>query len=251
MAGLLKRLLGGRREYELALPEAIEMPPLAVERPVAIIGDLHGCLELTEDLLAKLREQAPDAELVFVGDYIDRGEKSADVLRLLVNMPEAVCLKGNHEQMMLDFLDNPEEKGARWLRYGGLQTIASFGCSTPVDRLKELRDEIGALMGGEMASWLRDLRLTYSSGNLHVVHAAAHPEKPMNSQSESDLIWGHPKFERIRRKDGLWIAHGHTIVTMPAVQSGRISVDTGAYATGRLTAAIINRGEVEFCQVHR
>ena len=93
--------------------------------------------------------------------------------------------------------------------------------------------------------------LTYSNGNLHVVHAAAHPEKSLELQPDSVLLWGHPKFERIGRKDGLWIAHGHTIVTTPAVQSGRISVDTGAYATGRLTAAIINKGEVEFCQVHR
>ena len=251
MAGLLKRLLGGRRDYELALPEAIEMPPLAVERPVAIIGDLHGCLELTEDLLAKLQEQAPGVELVFVGDYIDRGEKSAEVLRLLVNMPEAVCLKGNHEQMLIDFLENPEEKGARWLRYGGLQTVASFRCSTPVDRLVDLRDELRAAIGQEMMPWLGGLPLTYSNGNLRVVHAAAHPERPMNLQSESVLMWGHPKFEHIGRNDGIWIAHGHTIVATPLVRSGRISVDTGAYATGRLTAAIITNGEVEFCQVHR
>lgn len=252
MAGLIKRLLGGgRRAQELETPEVVELPPLVVDRPVAIFGDLHGCFDLTNDLLTKVREKAPDAELVFVGDYVDRGESSAEVLRLLEGMPEAICLKGNHEQMMLDFLENPEEKGARWLRYGGLQTVASFGCSTPVDRLSDLREEMLDVMGPDLSTWLSDLPVTYANGNLRVVHAAAHPEKAMDVQSESVLLWGHPKFEHVSRKDGLWVAHGHTIVATPSVQGGRIAVDTGAYATGKLTAAIIHDREVEFCQAQR
>ncbi|WP_370231966.1 metallophosphoesterase family protein [Cognatishimia sp.] len=249
MAGLFNRLFQGRKAQERAEPVRVEMPPLAVERPIAIIGDLHGCYELTQGLLTKIQGLAPDAELVFVGDYVDRGENSAEVLRLLMDMPDAVCLKGNHEQMMLDFLENPEEKGARWLRYGGLQTVASFGCTTPVDQLRALRDEVLEAMGDDMVHWMQYLPLMHINGNLSVVHAAAHPEHPITAQDENTLMWGHPKFEHIGRQDGIWVAHGHTIVQIPTVQNGRIAVDTGAYATGKLTAAIIQKTEVEFCQI--
>jgi len=248
MAGLLGRLFG-RKEVTTAQEYIeVEIPPIAVEHPFAAIGDIHGCDDLLVRLLDKLSQEAPDATLVFVGDYIDRGEQSAQVLRRLMALEGAIFLLGNHERMCLDFIDHPEEKGPRWLRNGGLQTVASFGVSGSANDPVALRDQLVAEMGDNMIAWLRDLRLTYQNGNVYGVHAAAHPEKPIEGQGEKPLIWGHPKFAKQPRRDGLWVVHGHTIVDMPQVSQGVVSIDTGAYATERLSAAIFAGNDVQIVQ---
>ena len=89
----------------------------------------------------------------------------------------------------------------------------------------------------------------YSSGNVHVVHAGADPARPLDRQSAHTLIWGHPDFLRRPRRDGQWVVYGHTIVDVVAAENGRIGVDTGAYATGRLSAALITRDGVESLSV--
>ena len=248
MAGRLGRLFGRREGNAAPKPIAVDMPPIAVDHPFVAIGDIHGCDDLLERLLSKLAVEAPDAELVFVGDYIDRGEQNAEALRRLMQLEDATVLLGNHERMCLDFIDHPEEKGSRWLRYGGLQTLASFGVSgSPKDSVG-LRDGLVAAMGEEMINWLRDLPLSYSNGNIHVVHAGADPEKPIEAQSEKALIWGHRRFGKQPRRDKFWVVHGHTIVDMPQVSRGVVSIDTGAYATGRLSAAIFAGNDVQFIQ---
>lgn len=252
MAGLFGRLLGRKSAPATPAVEEIEVeiPPIAVDRPFAAIGDIHGCDDLLVRLLDRLATDAPEAELVFVGDYIDRGDKNAEVLRRLMDLRDtsATFLMGNHERMCLDFIDNPEEKGARWLRHGGLQTVASFGVSGSAQDPVGLRDKMVAAMGEEMIDWLRNLALTYQNGNVYAVHAAAHPEHPISEQAEKILIWGHPKFGKLPRKDGLWVVHGHTIMDMPRVSQGVVSIDTGAYATGRLSAAIFANGDVQMVQ---
>src|SRR6056297_3334458 len=92
--------------------------------PLAAIGDIHGCADLLERLLSQLE---PDLQVICVGDYIDRGDHSADVLHILHANADIICLKGNHEEMLLNFLEQPETYGRRWFRNGGLQTMASFG----------------------------------------------------------------------------------------------------------------------------
>lgn len=249
MAGLLSRLLGRRDRPAQHEPILLDIPPIAVDRPFVVIGDVHGCDDLLSQLLSKLASEVPDAEIVFVGDYVDRGEQSAQVLRRLMQLDEAKFLLGNHERMCIDFIDNPEEKGARWLRYGGLQTVASFGVTGSPNDVVALRDEMVAAMGEDMIAWLRDLPLMYSNGNVYAVHAAAHPDKPIEGQGEDVLIWGHPKFGKQPRRDGKWVVHGHTIVDLPRVSEGVVSIDTGAYATGRLSAAVFAGNDVQIMQV--
>lgn len=205
-------------------------------RPVAILGDIHGCDRLLARLLPRL-----EGQVICVGDYIDRGEESAAVLDRLIARPEVLCLRGNHEDMLLAFLDDPEGKGPRWLRYGGLQTLASFGVGGDLStgRLGHIRDALARAMGDERIDWMRALPLWWQSGNLAVTHAGADPRRDLAQQEARDLLWGTPEFGRRPRTDGLWIAHGHVIVDAPTAEGGRIAVDTGAYATGRLTAAII------------
>lgn len=205
---------------------------------VSIIGDIHGC----DDLLARLLPRL-GGRVVCVGDLIDRGEQSAAVLDRLIARPEVLCLRGNHEDMVLGFLDDPDGKGARWLRHGGLQTLASFGVGVGGDlapgRLGHLRDRLARAMGDERIDWLRGLPLWWQAGNLAVTHAGADPLRPLDGQEARDLVWGTPAFHRVARSDGIWVAHGHVIVDEPAAALGRIAVDTGAYATGRLSAAVV------------
>lgn len=225
--------------------------PLAPDGPVAVIGDVHGRDDLLGRLLERLAAEAPDHTVVLVGDLVDRGEQSAAVLRRLMGREDLVVLRGNHEAMCLDFLDQPERKGAQWLRNGGLQTLASFGVgglgiSPGPEALRAASGRLAQAMGREMIGWMQALPTLWQSGNVAVVHAGADPALPLEEQEEATLLWGHPRFGEVARRDGLWVVHGHTILPEPVAAGGRIGVDTGAYATGRLTVALIRPGGVSF-----
>lgn len=228
--------------------------PIAPDRPFLAIGDVHGRADLLEKLERIILDQAPGLPAVFVGDYIDRGEHSAQVLELLMSASEegsqpVFCLRGNHEDMCLRFLDDPVANGARWLKFGGLQTMASYGvgmAGTEPDALRRMRDKLALAMGDAVIEWIRNRPMIWSSGNIHVTHAGADPARPMQAQSDKTLIWGHKDFSEKPRTDGQWIVYGHVIVDQPKAARGRIAIDTGAYATGRLTAALISEGAVRF-----
>lgn len=223
---------------------------IAPDEPFVAIGDIHGRADLLTQLLAAL----PDYQIVCVGDYIDRGEQSAQVLRVLNARPDIVCLSGNHEEMLLDFLANPAGSAARWLRFGGLDTLASFGvaCTSKIHSDQELVNFCAALkseMGPDVIEWIGNLPTCWQSGNVAIVHAGADPAISIAKQTTESLHWGHRDFVKVRRDDGLWILHGHTIVAEPCISGARIAIDTGAYATGCLTAAVVTPGKVEFVSV--
>ena len=232
--------------------------PLRPEEAFYAVGDIHGCDVLLGKLLARLEELShPTAKLVLVGDYVDRGEQSAEALRRIHRMqteagPELmICLLGNHDRMLLDFLDDPQGTGPRWFRHGGLQTLASYGIpgvalTAPEALWTAARDRLREGMGEALETWLRGLPLSWSSGNVFVCHAGADPDRPIGMQVERTLLWGHDAFESTPRSDGIWVVHGHTITERARPQGGRIPVDTGAYATGRLTAALLETGKVQF-----
>ncbi|MDF0599411.1 metallophosphoesterase [Psychromarinibacter sp. C21-152] len=251
---ILRRFLGsGRKAEPAARPAPLPQPKPA--EPFYVIGDVHGCADLLRPLVEQLEEVDAEAPLIFVGDLVDRGEQSRQTLEYLLDLADRrrgplVCLAGNHEDMLLRFLDDPEEAGRRWLRYGGLQTVASFGLAIP-DRNErarhtKLRDALAEAMGPKMIDWLRELPHYWMSGNVAVTHAGADPLRPIDDQPKKNLTWGHPDFETVPRVDEVWVIHGHTIVDAPVLTNGRICVDTGAYATGRLTAASISADGVRF-----
>jgi serine/threonine protein phosphatase 1 len=234
--------------------------PTRPNRTIYVVGDVHGRADLLDKMLGHLATiREADSDLVFVGDIVDRGEDSAQVLariRDIVDDPtrSTFCLMGNHEKMLLDFLDDPINRGRRWLQYGGLQTLMSFGLRQVTERANDevllaARDVFAESLPEDTQHWLRDLPLRFDSGNVNVVHAAADPDKPMDAQLPRTLLWGHEEFEKTFRKDEQWIVHGHTITEEPYALSGRINIDTGAFATGLLTCVKISTDDVEFMTV--
>lgn len=226
--------------------------------PFVAVGDVHGRLDLLQRIESKIAKLAINASVVFVGDYIDRGEASAQVLAYLMQRETAssqiTCLMGNHEQMCLSFLKDPVAHGPLWLRNGGLQTLASYGIGqsggsnalTSPERLEIMRDRLVNAMGPGLIGWLTRRPLLWTSGNVVVVHAGADPLIPLARQTSRSLLWGHSAFGQRPRPDGFWVVRGHTIVDKPQCAERCISIDCGAYATGHLTAAIISQGSVRF-----
>ncbi len=248
----LTHIFGAGTDATPVAPPRFDAPLAPAER-IVVVGDVHGSDRLLISLLNRLGalDPAPD-RLIFAGDLIDRGENSASVLSLVYGVQrrlgdKVVVLRGNHEQMMLDFLEAPEPSAARWLRHGGLQTLASFGIGGATEtmspaRTHRIRDALAEALGPTLIDWLWETTTLYTTGNIHVVHAAADPAAPLGRQSAHTLTWGHPDFLRRPRSDGQWVVHGHTVVDRVAATDGRIGVDTGAYATGRLSAAVIRPG---------
>ncbi|MFX0547395.1 metallophosphoesterase family protein [Roseovarius sp. S1116L3] len=227
--------------------------------PFLAVGDIHGRADLLAELLGRMAADHSGWPVVFLGDYVDRGPDSRRVLDLLMAATAnggATCLMGNHERMLLDFVEDPAPRGPRWLRNGGVETAASFDVRVPEGALDDpaaleaLRDVFVAAMGVNRIEWLRALPLVWRSGNVWAVHAGAAPGRPMDRQSPDVLLWGHPQFLQQARDDGQWIVHGHTITDVLQARQGRIGVDTGAYATGILSAAAVTPGGVTFLQAH-
>jgi len=221
------RRLGFLRNMLAPPPGAWEKPPAPVfdgpprpEEPVCLVGDLHGCAGLLGRLLARRQQHFPEHRLIVLGDMIDRGEESARVLELLgeESAAGAVCLKGNHEEMFLAFLDDPVQAGQRWLRHGGLSTLASFGWrGIPSDSAARIRarEAVCERMTRGTVDWLRGLPSIWRSGNLVAVHAGLDPALSVEEQEVSTLLWGHRAFERQSRIDGLYVAYGHAVVRLP------------------------------------
>jgi serine/threonine protein phosphatase 1 len=219
---------------------------------VVVIGDIHGRADLLTTMLQKLAKNYPAAKRIFVGDYVDRGPESKATLEILRALaPDNICLMGNHEAMLLEFLDNPADFGPRWLRNGGVETLASYGIMMEQDdaaaAIEDASKWLRNVLSEGTENWIRGLPKWWQSGNLLVTHAGPNPKLSVADQDETNFLWGHSRFLREPRTDGLWVAHGHWIQNSPTAEKGRIAVDTGAYFSGNLTAAIVKTdGSVTF-----
>ena len=238
---LLHRLFG------LGSPEA-DFPALPrPASPLCLVGDLHGRADLLAAMLARIEAEpaAATARLIFVGDLIDRGPDSALVLQRIRALTQArpahvICLMGNHERMLLDFLAAPTSPAKRWLHAGGAETLASFGVPwisgmEANARQTALAEALRTALPPGLTDWLEALPLYWQGEGLAVVHADADPALPLDTQLPATLLWGLGR-AAAPRPDGLWLAHGHVIVPQVQITPGRISLDTGAYRSGRLSA---------------
>ncbi len=225
---------------------------IAPDENFIAIGDVHGRADLLELALDRALDTDADIKIVLVGDYVDRGEQSKQVLEVLIGLERELpgrimSLKGNHEAMLLNFLDTPDDSAQIWWRNGGLQTLASFDLARhSLNARVDLRDAFADALGAEMIAWLRALQLFWQTGNVFVSHAGGDPLMAPEHQSEHDLLWGHRDYLRSDRNDDLISVHGHWIVERPEIAGSRVSIDTGAYATGCLTIAHIRHGDVSF-----
>jgi serine/threonine protein phosphatase 1 len=182
---------------------------------------------------------------VFLGDYIDRGPASSQVIDMLIERGrhyETIFLKGNHEAMLDDLLRDPEVFPT-FKQYGGLQTLRSYGLFPSVnpDR-KEQQGLINALVERiphAHRSFFNNLRPKFSCGDFLFVHAGVRAGIPLSQQKEEDLLWIRDEFLSSDKSFGKFIVHGHTPVPRPDIRPNRINIDTGAYATGILTLLTI------------
>jgi serine/threonine protein phosphatase 1 len=219
------------------------------------IGDVHG----RADLLALVMQQIeidillhPVAKpiVVFLGDYVDRGPASKEVLDLLLGsrqMPEMVFLKGNHEAFVLDMLRNSARLDD-WRRYGGLETLISYGLKPPINPTASeqvtLVDAFAKALPETHRRFLETLQTSFDCGDFLFVHAGVRPLVPLSAQTEHDLLWIRDDFLNWDKKFEKVIVHGHTPVEEPDVRFNRINIDTGAFATGRLTCMTFEASDI-------
>ena len=222
------------------------------------IGDVHGCNSILQHLLASIDEHLtrfPSRRpiLVFLGDYVDRGSGSRQTIDQLISLrqhKEVVLLKGNHESYLLAFLKQPAIL-AKWIQFGGLDTLRSYGLTpgNPFDPKEQeslaaalhlALDKIGHLQ------FLDQLQTSFVCEDFFFVHAGVRPGVPLDQQSEDDLLWIREDFLHYGGDFGKIVVHGHTPAPEPEVCSNRINIDTGAYATGRLTCLVIERDKMKF-----
>lgn len=211
------------------------------------IGDVHGRDDLLETMHARIAVDRqinhPDTPSVILhlGDYIDGGASSRDVidrLRRGVDGFDTLCLKGNHEGMMLDCLETDDRQvWSTWLSNGGDQTAASFGLSLRFGGYDPAA--LAEALGTKRIAWLRTLPLHHQTGTHLFVHAGIAPGRPIEAQQEKDLLWIRGRFLESDADHGRIIVHGHTPSDAPVIRPNRICVDTGATSTGTLTSVVI------------
>ena len=221
------------------------------------IGDIHGCLKQLVTLQDKIfnypQYNKEEDLLLYLGDYIDRGPSSKDVINHILQLQtegiKSIFLMGNHEQFMIDFLFNKINNLSNWIINGADQTFKSYDIEV-AEFIKEgfedeivdkLRNDFLSRLPKEHIYFFNNFKLTYIMGDYLFVHAGINPEKSLSEQNKMDFLWSRSdkffdknfEFEKI-------IVHGHSpekeVVNFPY----RINVDIGSFFSGKLSCVCIN-----------
>jgi len=222
-----------------------------------VIGDIHGRLDLLDSMIELIARDVEHGEAdhyltVTLGDYVDRGLNSSGVLDRLASNPfptPYVALKGNHELMLEQFLEDPST-AEDWLRLGGLETLHSYGI--PVDRVKigmgfdRAGEMLHASIPRKHLDFLSSLKVSLHLGKFFLCHAGVRPGVPLDRQKDEDLLWIRADFLDSGVDFGKIVVHGHTPCEWPQELPTRINIDTGAYFTGRLTCVVLDRQSHRF-----
>jgi serine/threonine protein phosphatase 1 len=226
---------------------------------VFAIGDIHGQLDCLKALHRKIQsiinsEPTHRYIIVYLGDYIDRGLQSKDVIDCLISTPlqhaESFFLKGNHEQALLNFLDGSLPYD-RWLRWGGDATLRSYGVNLAspaanAETVNAMRQELSQKIPASHHQFLNSLKLMHDEGDYVFVHAGIRPNVPLDKQLPEDLLMIRDDFIGRPLQSEKMIIHGHTIFPQPYIRERSIGIDTGAYTTGILTAISLEDDRYEF-----
>ena len=228
--------------------------------PVSVyaIGDIHGCLDELKRLEAQIFEHAStglpgERWIVTLGDHIDRGPDSAGVIDHLMQPPpqgfKRISLAGNHEQLMLDFLNRPE-KNHEWLGYGGDDALRSYGTNARSlfaagNNRGQVKEVLRSVIPGDHVEFLRDMPIFLHLPGAIFVHAGVYRDVPLEDQSDRELMWMRIPVERNEKaaKGQPVIVHGHTPMKDAYVGARRICLDTAAFSSGKLTAVNLSLQE--------
>lgn len=255
MLDVLRTLLGRKRPVAATIEARTRLAAAEWPAVVYAIGDIHGCLDellWLEDILAKdARNIEGERWIITLGDHIDRGPRSAQVIEHLTGAPppgfRRISLAGNHEQLLLDFLAEPAAN-FQWLEFGGIETARSYGLRDAAlsfggRKARGIARELASLMPDTHLDFLRKLPISLSLPGYHFVHAGLRPGLAIADQSDADLLWIREPFLEEGGDPEAVVVHGHTPTMLPEIRPWRIGIDTGAFASGRLTAVRLGLGE--------
>lgn len=234
------------------------------------VGDIHGRMDLLQRLVELIDADAQTLppgvkpQIVFLGDYIDRGLQSRDVIDYFASGAldrfDPVFLLGNHEEALLRFLDEVGF-GTQWTRFGGAETLYSYGLAPPNTRaslrshedMAKVRDawnrvwnEFRARLPESHLNFLQSLKPVHVAGDYLFVHAGLRPGINLNEQTQRDMLWIREEFLEDPAPFDYLVVHGHTPEDAIYHDGRRIGLDTGAFLTGRLSAARLFGTEVAF-----
>lgn len=254
-----------------AWPEFDDAAPASTGiRRIYAIGDVHG----HADLLAAMQEAIADdlarhpiddALVIYLGDIIDRGPNSTAVIEAIIDSREmrpdnveVMCLRGNHDQWLISFLDDATVLSA-WVPKGGLETLVSYGLTAEevlagvADAVvaRKVRQRFLTLITDRHKEFMLSLPLSHGEGDYFFVHAGVDPDRPLADQRHEDMTWIRDKFLLSRKNFGKVVVHGHS--HREAVESfpNRINVDTGAYVQQLLSCVVLEGTERHLLQVGR
>ncbi len=226
---------------------------------VYAVGDIHGRADLVERIHEIIISDAAEHShkknfIVYLGDYLDRGPYARETIDLLISSQppgfERVYLMGNHEQILLNFLDEPSIL-SMWLGVGGGSTLMSYGLKPPgsgfsEQKAHEVRDELREKIPAEHIGFIKNLRQSFPAGDYLFVHAGIRPAVPIEDQTPDDIYWIRDEFLNSDADHGKMVIHGHTISEDIQHLSNRIAIDTGAYASGVLSCVVLEENRIKF-----
>jgi serine/threonine protein phosphatase 1 len=226
---------------------------------VYAVGDIHGRADLVERMHEIIISDAAEHSdnknfIIYLGDYLDRGPYVRETIDLLLTAQspgfECVYLMGNHEQIFLNFLGEPSIL-SMWLGVGGGSTLMSYGLKPPgsgfsAEKAHKVRDELREKIPAEHIGFIKNLRQSFLAGDYLFVHAGIRPAVPIEDQTPEDLYWIRDEFLNSDADHGQMVIHGHTISEDIQHFSNRIGIDTGAYASGVLSCAVLEEDRVKF-----
>jgi diadenosine tetraphosphatase ApaH/serine/threonine PP2A family protein phosphatase len=255
LSGFLNKARPARAAEARRLPQA----PPGIR--LYAVGDIHGQIELLDKLHAAIAEDGQKGNplqriIVYLGDYVDRGLHSREVVSRLLEGPlpgfRAVHIKGNHEQAVLDFLEDPSF-GPQWAKFGGLETLYSYGVEDAAQLSKpeqffKAADLFFDHLPAAHLRFFKALPTNLTVGDYYFCHAGVKPGVPLGKQAEEDLLWIRDEFLESKADFGKIVVHGHSPEPEPVLRPNRVGVDTGAYMTGVLTCVVIEGAALRFLQ---
>ena len=202
---------------------------MSSEGKTYVIGDIHGCLDMLKRLMEKIQWDPATDELIFVGDYIDRGPDPKGVVDYIVSLmsqsSKIQCLIGNHEVIFLDYIKGKDRR--LFLMNGGMNTLESYAF-----HLVETEDD---LLPPAHKEFFASLKYVIELQDYYIVHAGFRPEVPLEEQDPDDLVWIRDPFIYSTYDFGKRVIFGHTPFYEPLVMDNKVGIDTGAVYGNRLT----------------